>query len=120
MPLTNGGPHRRVSSPRGGGSTLTTVAPMSPSIMVQNGPDRIRERSRTKISSSGVTEWNYNQIPNPKSQIPRRKSQDANPKRKSQAQIKRSVRPLGIWGLDPGIWGLKWLRSAPHDAQTSQ
>src|ERR1051325_10509250 len=101
MPLTNGGPHRRVSSPRGGGSTLTTVAPMSPSIMVQNGPDRIRERSRTKISSSGVTEWNYNQIPNPKSQIPnpktqipRRKSQDANPKRKSQAQIKRSVRPL--------------------------
>src|SRR5438093_430197 len=56
MPLTNGGPHRRVSSPRGGGSTLTTVAPMSPSIIVQKGPERMRERSRTKTSSSGITD----------------------------------------------------------------
>src|SRR5262249_41184254 len=55
MPLTNGGPQRRVSSPRGGGSTLTTVAPMSPSIIVQNGPERIRDRSSTKMLSSGVT-----------------------------------------------------------------
>src|SRR2546427_4278134 len=55
MPLTNGGPHRRVSSPRGGGSTLTTVAPMSPSIIVQKGPERMRERSSTNTSSRGVT-----------------------------------------------------------------
>src|SRR6184192_2114151 len=56
MPLTNGGPHSRVSSPRGGGSTLTTVAPMSPSIIVQKGPERMRERSSTKTSSSGITD----------------------------------------------------------------
>jgi hypothetical protein len=55
MPLINGGPQRRVSSPRGGGSTLTTVAPMSPSIIVQNGPERMRERSSTKMSSRGIT-----------------------------------------------------------------
>src|SRR5687767_1124119 len=55
MPLTNGGPQSRVSSPRGGGSTFTTFAPMSPSIMVQKGPERIRDRSSTNTSSSGVT-----------------------------------------------------------------
>src|ERR1043165_9545969 len=95
MPLTNGGPHRRVSSPRGGGSTLTTVAPMSPSIMVQNGPDRIRERSRTKISSSGVTDWNYNQIPNPKAQIPRRQSQAQIPNAAS-GRLEFGIRILGF------------------------
>src|ERR1700752_745220 len=65
MPLTNGGPHRRVSSPRGGGSTLTTAAPMSPSIIVQNGPERMRERSRTKMSSRGVT-YRLNHVAPPK------------------------------------------------------
>jgi hypothetical protein len=29
---------------------------MSPSIIVQNGPERMRERSRTKMSSSGITD----------------------------------------------------------------
>src|SRR5258706_2910749 len=60
MPLTKGGPHSRVSSPRGGGSTFTIFAPISPSIMVQNGPERIRDRSSTKISSSGVTRKELN------------------------------------------------------------
>ena len=55
MPLTKGGPHSLVSSPRGGGSTFTTVAPMSPSIIVQNGPGENHERSRTKMSSRGIT-----------------------------------------------------------------
>src|SRR5882672_2059213 len=59
MPLTNGGPQSLVSSPRGGGSTFTTVAPMSPSIMVQKGPERIRDKSSTKMSSSGVTQKDY-------------------------------------------------------------
>src|SRR5437867_1264689 len=54
MPLTNGGPHNRVSSPCGGGSTFTTLAPMSAISIVHIGPERIRDRSRTKISSSGV------------------------------------------------------------------
>src|SRR6266850_2628204 len=60
IPLTNGGPQSLVSSPRGGGSTLTTVAPMSPSIIVQKGPDRMRERSSTNTSSSGVTRKELN------------------------------------------------------------
>src|SRR5882672_3006877 len=59
MLLTKGGPQSLVSSPRGGGSTFTTVAPMSPSIIVQKGPERIRERSSTKMLSSGVTARNY-------------------------------------------------------------
>src|SRR5205085_7970852 len=54
MPLTKGGPHNRVSSPCGGGSTFTTVAPISAISIVHIGPERIRDRSRTKISSSGV------------------------------------------------------------------
>src|SRR5262252_925293 len=49
----NGGPHWRLSSPEGGGSTFTTSAPMSARSIVQTGPDRIRERSTTNRSSSG-------------------------------------------------------------------
>src|SRR4029453_6632635 len=44
----NGGPQCRVSSPRAGASILTTSAPRSARIMVLNGPDRIRVRSRTR------------------------------------------------------------------------
>src|SRR5438552_9573669 len=54
MPATNGGPHCRLSSPRGGGSTFITCAHISAISIVQTGPDRIRERSRTKKSSSGL------------------------------------------------------------------
>src|SRR4051812_16709566 len=53
MPPRNGGPHWRLSSPRGGGSTFITSAPMSASSMVHTGPERILERSTTKRSSSG-------------------------------------------------------------------
>src|SRR5947199_251752 len=56
MPPTKGGPHCRLSSPNGGGSTLMTSAPMSASNMEQTGPDRIRERSTTKRSSSGLVD----------------------------------------------------------------
>src|SRR5688572_7316695 len=52
MPPIKGGPHCRLSSPRGGGSTLTTSAPMSASNIEHTGPDKIRERSTTKTSSS--------------------------------------------------------------------
>src|SRR5947207_2362640 len=48
----NGGPQLRVSSPRSGGSTLITSAPMSPSIMVHSGPARIRVRSTTRTPAS--------------------------------------------------------------------
>src|SRR5947209_7817541 len=53
MPPMKGGPHCRLSSPEGGGSTLMTRAPMSARSMVQTGPERIRERSTTKRSSNG-------------------------------------------------------------------
>src|SRR5215471_1297220 len=53
MPPINGGPHCRLSSPSGGGSTLITSAPMSARSIVQTGPDKIRERSTTNKSSSG-------------------------------------------------------------------
>src|SRR5882724_4004336 len=49
----NGGPQPRVSSPVPGGSILITSAPMSPSIMVQSGPARMRVRSTTRIPASG-------------------------------------------------------------------
>src|ERR1044071_1719454 len=65
MPLTNGGPHRRVLWPRGGGSTFTTGGPMSPGSIVQNGPERMRERSRTNRSSRGVT-YRLNHVAPPK------------------------------------------------------
>jgi hypothetical protein len=52
-PATKGGPQPRVSSPLSGGSTLITSAPMSPSIMVQSGPARMRVRSTTRIPASG-------------------------------------------------------------------
>src|SRR5262249_54898079 len=47
------GPQLRVSSPLPGGSTLITSAPMSPSIMVESGPARMRVRSMTRIPASG-------------------------------------------------------------------
>src|SRR5215467_13971356 len=50
---TKGGPQLRVSSPLSGGSTLITSAPMSPSIMVQSGPARIRVKSTTRMPASG-------------------------------------------------------------------
>src|SRR5688572_7198365 len=59
MPPTKGGPHIRESSPWGGGSTLMIRAPISASIMLQIGPERIRERSTTKRSSSGRMEPNH-------------------------------------------------------------
>src|SRR5215510_5007686 len=43
------GVQERVSSPRSGSSILMTSAPMSPSIMVQKGPARVRVRSTTLI-----------------------------------------------------------------------
>src|SRR5215475_10159333 len=49
----NGGPQPRVSSPVPGGSILITSAPMSPSIMVQSGPARMRVRSTTRSPASG-------------------------------------------------------------------
>src|SRR5712692_7938610 len=55
----NGGPHCRLSSPDGGGSTFTTCAPMSARSMVQTGPDRIRDKSTTTRSSSGFTRPAY-------------------------------------------------------------
>src|SRR5262249_20602468 len=54
MPLMNGGPHCRLSSPSGGGSTFMTWAPMSANSIVQTGPDKIRERSTTRRSSRGL------------------------------------------------------------------
>src|SRR6266850_355974 len=47
-----GGPQLRVSSPLPGGSTLMTSAPISPSIMVHNGPARMRVRSSTRTPAS--------------------------------------------------------------------
>src|SRR5262249_57498250 len=43
------GVQERVSSPRSGSSILMTSAPMSPSIIVQKGPARVRVRSTTLI-----------------------------------------------------------------------
>src|SRR5688572_8279400 len=50
---TKGGPHARVSSPRPGCSTLMTRAPMSPSSIVQYGPERTRVKSSTTMPASG-------------------------------------------------------------------
>src|SRR5581483_581955 len=44
----NGGPQPRESSPVSRASTLTTSAPMSPSICVQKGPARARLKSTTR------------------------------------------------------------------------
>jgi len=49
----NGGDQARESSPRPGRSTLTTSAPMSPRICVQNGPAPFWVRSTTTVPSSG-------------------------------------------------------------------
>src|SRR2546428_1815794 len=43
----------RVSSPFPGSSILMTSAPMSPSIIEQNGPARTRVRSRTRTPTRG-------------------------------------------------------------------
>src|SRR5687768_11413281 len=64
-PAMNGGPQARVSSPLPGCSTLMTRAPMSPSSIVQYGPDRTRVRSRTVRPASGpsaTAEWLHNLI----------------------------------------------------------
>src|SRR6185437_1299784 len=50
---SNGGPHPRVSSPAPRRSTLMTLAPRSPSIMVQSGPARTRVKSSTWSPASG-------------------------------------------------------------------
>src|ERR1700730_13233482 len=52
MPRSNG-PHARIISPSGSGSTLTTSAPRSARIMVQKGPARARDRSSTRMPVSG-------------------------------------------------------------------
>src|SRR5215471_6569038 len=49
-----GGPHWRLSSPSGGGSTFMTSALISAISIVQMGPDRIRVRSTTNKSSKGL------------------------------------------------------------------
>ena len=54
-PLTNGGPHARVSSPRPGCSILMTRAPMSARSIVQYGPDSTRVKSRIVTPSSGAS-----------------------------------------------------------------
>src|SRR5262245_22363720 len=54
MPPRKGGPHCRLSSPSGGGSIFSTSAPMSARSIVHTGPDRMRERSTTNTSSSGL------------------------------------------------------------------
>src|ERR1051326_1940058 len=67
MPPIKGGPHCRLSSPNGGGSILTTSAPISASSVVQTGPERIRERSTIKRSSSGwlACDFMYFRLPAP-------------------------------------------------------
>ena len=47
-------PCARSGSPTPGVSTLTISAPMSASIIVQNGPARMRVRSTTRIPDSGT------------------------------------------------------------------
>ena len=49
------GPSARVSSPPSGRSTLTTSAPRSPSSIVASGPASTREKSATRMPSSGAT-----------------------------------------------------------------
>src|SRR5213594_1724450 len=63
-PATNGG-HFRVSSPLPGSSTLTTSAPMSASIMVQNGPASTRVRSSTRTPSSGLVRATFASLEEP-------------------------------------------------------
>src|SRR5262249_19666939 len=63
-PATNGG-HFRVSSPLPGSSILTTSAPMSASIIVQNGPARTRVRSSTRTPSSGLVRATFASLEEP-------------------------------------------------------
>src|SRR5919197_5633662 len=55
MPSTEGGIQLRVSSPPSGFSIFQTSAPRSASVMVHQGPARIRERSSTLMPSSAAT-----------------------------------------------------------------
>lgn len=48
-----GGPQPRVSSPRTAGSTLMTSAPRSPKFIVQNGPAKTLDKSKTRIPLNG-------------------------------------------------------------------
>ena len=50
----HGGPQARVSSPPSGRSTLTTSAPRSPSSIAASGPASTREKSATRMPSSGA------------------------------------------------------------------
>ena len=52
-PSCHGGPQARVSSPPSGRSTLITSAPRSPSSIAASGPASTREKSATRIPSSG-------------------------------------------------------------------
>ena len=52
-PSRHGGPQARVSSPPSGRSTLITSAPRSPSSIAASGPASTREKSATRIPSSG-------------------------------------------------------------------
>ncbi len=52
-PSRHGGPQARVSSPPSGRSTLMTSAPRSPSSIAASGPASTREKSATRIPSSG-------------------------------------------------------------------
>src|SRR5215831_9229255 len=52
-PITNGGPHPRVSSPAPARSTLITSAPRSPRIWPAQGPASTRANSRTRKPASG-------------------------------------------------------------------
>src|SRR5215510_6125104 len=63
-PATKGG-HFRVSSPLPGSSILTTSAPMSASIIVQNGPARTRVRSSTRTPSSGLVRATFASLEEP-------------------------------------------------------
>src|SRR6266850_1564268 len=63
-PATNGG-HFRVSSPLPGSSILTTSAPMSASIIVQNGPASTRVRSSTRTPESGLVRATFASLEEP-------------------------------------------------------
>src|SRR5262249_33963862 len=63
-PATKGG-HFRVSSPLPGSSILTTSAPMSASIIVQNGPARTRVRSSTRTPLTGLVRATFASLQEP-------------------------------------------------------
>ena len=66
-----GGPQPRVSSPRPGRSTLSTVAPWSASSIVASGAASTREKSSTSRSPSGASPMRRNGFRRPQSEHPR-------------------------------------------------